>query len=555
MLANRLLNILPVSSVWAVSIVQYALLIIGFIGFSTLLKNRITQFFLLLLIFFPPEMFTDLLRFPIGLSYMLIGGGILSYRFYQKHTQTWYKYGALFCLLLFFVSAIWVADTAALPITLLIGVYFYTCYKNNHTLRKEIPLLIATLIGFVIGAGFIYYAKTQAPIKTGSYVALNDLSAVIQAFQKVFSNMLEVFTFQQPLWSAGIYAWFVFVFLAYVLYHTYKAGSLFRFHVLKVFFVADFILYFILLMLSSWALKNELGRWYFTGIYFTLGMFLLLLVEEFTIPSIRKSIYISFFALLIVGALTPLHAMLSIRPKNLRPMRQLASEITLLGPCGIIGDFWNAYILAVDNPSLVVATPHDKSDVRNSSLPDRVMEQPVIYVVKDMWLTTFPDTLMQFGYTLARNGDAFRAGNCELAPYQKVKTNRHFSLSDLIAEPLFLHIDSTTGKQVLRAIELNAEQYFFRTHNFMLGKGDFSLQLLSSVSDSTSQELLATLYVRSNWGSTLILEKKIYAYELAKSKLQTFSFTMLQRAEQVDVAVYYHSGADWQIEDIRLLEK
>ena len=38
-----------------------------------------------------------------------------------------------------------------------------------------------------------------------------------------------------------------------------------------------------------------------------------------------------------------------------------------------------------------------------------------------MWLDNFPDTLIQFGHVLVKDGIEFNLGNCCLTKYKKIK--------------------------------------------------------------------------------------------------------------------------------------
>lgn len=50
---------------------------------------------------------------------------------------------------------------------------------------------------------------------------------------------------------------------------------------------------------------------------------------------------------------------------------------------------------------------------------ERVFEQENIYIIKDMWLQSFPDTIIEFGRILLKNGNEFRIGDCDVCKYKK----------------------------------------------------------------------------------------------------------------------------------------
>lgn len=75
----------------------------------------------------------------------------------------------------------------------------------------------------------------------------------------------------------------------------------------------------------------------------------------------------------------------------------MVDEFRSLGKIGIISNYGNSYITFCANPGSIIATPHDKTwVVRNKSFVDEVFKNKHIYVFRDMWMDSFPDTLVQF---------------------------------------------------------------------------------------------------------------------------------------------------------------
>jgi hypothetical protein len=48
-----------------------------------------------------------------------------------------------------------------------------------------------------------------------------------------------------------------------------------------------------------------------------------------------------------------------------------------------------------------------------------VMKRDTLYVIRDGWMETFPDSLNQFGTPLYKNGNEFRLGDCYVCRYKK----------------------------------------------------------------------------------------------------------------------------------------
>ena len=92
-----------------------------------------------------------------------------------------------------------------------------------------------------------------------------------------------------------------------------------------------------------------------------------------------------------------------------------------MGNIGIIAEYWNAYMTASPDPLHIKVTAHDKDYVRNPDLVNEVFGQPKIYLIKDGWLESFPDTLVQFGRTLKKQGRSFHLADAWLNRYTVVR--------------------------------------------------------------------------------------------------------------------------------------
>jgi hypothetical protein len=174
--------------------------------------------------------------------------------------------------------------------------------------------------------------------------------------------------------------------------------------------------------MSSWVLLNNMGRWYFVASYISLSMIILLTFDfilNYNYPTKYFKIFLLF--MIILGAISPVYTMLYTRPKTLKPMIKVVEEFETLGQIGIIGDYWNSYILSCTNPDLIKATPHDKSGVRSSKLVEEVFKQPELYIIRDMWFKAFPDTLVQFGFHLKKEGNEFSLGGCQICKYKRIE--------------------------------------------------------------------------------------------------------------------------------------
>lgn len=119
------------------------------------------------------------------------------------------------------------------------------------------------------------------------------------------------------------------------------------------------------------------------------------------------------------GGLSPVYSMRHVYPKTLRPRIDIALELKQLSdkPIGIVAEYWNSYVNAAADPDFIVATPHQNSDVRNESRSDKVFECDNVFIIRDMWLDSFPDRMEQFGRVLIKSGDEFRIAGSNMCRY------------------------------------------------------------------------------------------------------------------------------------------
>ncbi len=149
-------------------------------------------------------------------------------------------------------------------------------------------------------------------------------------------------------------------------------------------------------------------------------MAILLYLDSITFR-FKKYFNIFLITTLLISGLGTIYNLRNIWPGTLKPRVEDLKELRQLGQAGIIGDYWNSYVCAIVSPDSIIATPLQESQVRNSDLPEKVLNQPNIYLVQDWWLETFPDTITQFHAILIKQGKPFSMGGLTLQKYYKTE--------------------------------------------------------------------------------------------------------------------------------------
>lgn len=304
-----------------------------------------------------------------------------------------------------------------------------------------------------------------------------------------------------------------------------------------------------------------MGVWYFVPIYILLVLVVLLIYDLILWTSfINKMFIVVLICTSIIGAATPVVYMKFYRPKTLKPYADVKRELNVLGKSGFIGEFWNSYVSSCSNPELILATPHDKGNVRNFELVNKVFENENIYLIKDMWLDSFPDTITQFGHLLIKDGQPFIMGDCELNKYRKAKSFYKFDIEDLVLNKSLVVYDNEINKQVLSipySCDTCKQQFVIKTMPFNLNSGNYSLSYNLKVENFVDETASVYFEVISDWGNTKIFELFTYPKDYPSGEYNNFKveFNLETAKSNVEIKVYYHGNCDFYFNGITLTEK
>lgn len=546
------------SAVTSVSFSNYLILLIGYFGFSSLFKNKTTKLLFAFLWFFPPIIFIGLMRFPIGVQYSLIGISI----YFINRVDFINKKGVVNHLLLIFSIlplsiSIWVSDLAIVTITILVIVLssYYFLIEKRKRINKYILLYGA---GGIFGTYlFITYAKSFATAVTKNYATFNDWTTFKEGLSILKSEFVEVFSFRSADVLFSIYAWCVLALCVFLAgsYANKKSLKILKSEKWISFFIIDFFAIFSVILLSKWVYLNGMGRWYFVTSYISLSILILLLFDNLQISEIKRKVVTSFlFLTIIVGSLSTIYSLKFISPKRLRSEISVRSEFLSLGEIGLIGEFWNSYISACPDPSKIKATAHDKSDVKNQKLVDGVFAQPNLYVIRDMWMEEFPDTMIQFGYMLKKKGDPFMLGGCYVNKYDKIKRNQILNFDE------FEHRASdskTEGEFLISKDSIDLKNSYAVWGPFIpLGIGDYLVKIKLSAKNTEQDKPIASFQVTSNYGKRVFIEKELRTIDVkSENSLFELNFSSKERLTNLEIRILNYGTADLIIKEIKLIEK
>lgn len=418
-------GVLGISLIWSVSLSNYLVVVMGGLCFMQLFETRSSKVMFAMLWLLPPWRFVDMLRFPYGVQYGLLGIAVLLVvRIPLDRERHFRVQDHVRMLLLMFVSiiAVWVSDLAVLTIGAAGMAWFLWRRKQHLPLMPRNEILLWCAGGLAFGAAFIAYAKLTAPAVTQHYQQVNtpgELVAAMATFGGAFFDLV-LFRTREPYMSAyAVLAVASFITVVWMWRRRPRRDARTG---LALFLALDAAFLVFAVLSSKWAVLNLLNRRYFIGAYIGLSI-LVLLLNELTMRDRKYAPWVSglLWLTVLAGALSGPMQMKYIWPRTLESRVDVASEFLSLGRIGLIGEYGNAYVACTPDPERIASTPHDRGDVKNADLVPPVFDGRDIYVIRDMWMDSFPDTLSQFGHVLVREGRPFTIANCTVSQYVEVR--------------------------------------------------------------------------------------------------------------------------------------
>ena len=426
LLAHFLYSVTAWQPVIIVSLVHYSILTAGFLALCRFVKSAPGRLFTAMFWFFPPWHFLEFLLILYGVqaSCVYIGMNFFD-RSWHSEVQ-WKRLAWLSASCMIFIVAVWVSDMIVVSLLALMATFVayllavHKDRKQNISLKVLIfPSLLAA-IWALSGYFMLRYAKViSVPVQVYNAGYLANPSAIAANMNTVMHSFLRVFVFSSESWIESIYAWSLlagFLMLVFSVKNSWKTVPGITKNPWFYFFLLEAIFTLAAVMSSSWVASNGAGRRYFTTIFISSWICFIIWLENLPKTVIKNRLQIVFFIVIIAGSLSGSSRFYfpEIRPSRIHVL----SALKYMGNIGIIAEYWNSYMSASPDPFHIKATPHDKDYVRNPELVTEVFNQPSIYLIKDGWLESFPDSIVQFGRILKRTGRPVHIADAWLNRYK-----------------------------------------------------------------------------------------------------------------------------------------
>lgn len=557
LLGNFLVEAYKFPPVMAVSVIHYFLLIAGFFALTTFFKDRKLKLILALIWFFPCWHFLGHLTLSFGIQISLIAIALYVLKIMEGTVNRYLQLLWLSIACLIFITAIWVSDMTLIPfsiiVLLVICKYWQTIRtKKLFVLIKEKDKLFSTLVvafWLILGTAFILYAKHRAFKELGDHSNhLNHPGEILASVKIILYSFWRVLIFGSENVMESIYAWSILIGFPFIIALSNTRNQFANFCSLNkrlLFFTLNGIVLFVFLVFSHQVQMNGTSREYFSIVYISLWIALLLYVEA-TGSHHRQLRLIILLIVVIFGALSSFNKFYF--PKQLPSQLTLGEAYEKLGDCGLIAGYQNSYLTACVDPKHIVATPHDKDRVRNYYYAESVFKMPRLYLVKNGWLTSFPDTITQFGHILIRKGKEFQVCNDSLCEYERMYFKRTFSGEEMQHQGKLIKDPSAMfGKSVVISKDFDRKKHFIYGPFLSLKQGTILVQYnLKSIPDLDTRNI-AVLEISAEYGKKILASMTIRSCDFQRENFfQLFNLktTLDKDYNGIEFRIMYLGGAD-----------
>ncbi len=430
-IAHFICSIIKVHPVYVVSVVHYLFLFIPFLIISQLITNKWLRISLLGIIFLPFNSYNALLLIGHPYSQQLFCGTLFILFFLKAEMhlvrtsgQLLVKYdllkitGYLGLSIVFYILGIWVSEfnfiLALFPL-----VYILKRAKQYYTilgLKHLFTLLSSCILMFYFA--FKWYAYTKAvSVNDELYnkAFFFDKAGISKQYDFMMKQVSSVFYFEgkETFFQNTIYIFLIFIllFLIFQRKQLNKAGALHPLALVVISISSCIVLFF-----SFWNLRSEFCPRYFTPVYLTLSIAIIIYLDRVNNYFIKP-----LFCVVVLFQCSWYSYYYLIRQHDTSPYKHYADFSQL--PKGVLfGDYWEAHLInavAIDN---LQSINFQDEVVRVYGWRDTVLNAKKFYFMNNDVAKShgLKDTIRQFDRTFVYTGTKYRLHAEEVLLYKKI---------------------------------------------------------------------------------------------------------------------------------------
>lgn len=532
-----------ISAITSVGLINYLVLLSLFVVYAGFLKKDISKIALAFIIFFPYIWFGPLIWIaqPYSAQLLFLGLVIKTLRLITSGDLDTPKPPSMRVSLLLALSiflsflSVWMSDYS---LVFLLYIYFDFSKKFLPKFFRFPLLGILQVASFTTISLFscivvLYLFKKSAGNEQSIATIFMSSPHFKESLKIYFSRFIDI------LFSTGeSFGSFVFIFSIICMVYLRKAFVNFN----NLFFVLLFLAIFPTITLD-WIWVNELLGRYFTPVFFFLAFCLIQASETSINLKVSPGKLVCF--LCVIQAIPIL-----LYERGQSRYAQL-SEFRKLGSCGIIGDYWNSYIIATANPDSIVASPHSGSLVRNRKLIDQIITKPAIYFVANDWLKNFPDSVCMFDHWFRRaKTPEFVIQNYTLSEYLVVPDFREFHLTHKNMTTPMGHLIRRDSKEYWLSEEDREGWVWFGPY-MTLTKGDYDICFNVNVKPLTGNKIdkPVRLDICKDGGLSVLTEQAIQPSDYNKKQF-VLSLSLKESISSLEFRIYKFNNSVVEVKNI-----
>ncbi|MGZ3862619.1 MAG: hypothetical protein ACXVPN_02100 [Bacteroidia bacterium] len=564
MLASFIVSVFPIESIYAVTIVLYGMLYGIWYFLSSFLREVYGKILLLVIVFIPFPVFFEqvYVGHPYCSQFFLMTLSIFLFEKTKSLHKPWLSFASLTGFGLTLFLSIWVSEASVLFIfsffVMLIishlrvsssakGLVITTEINFKNAVRFLAPVITSLIIVIL----FIKWAKSYTHHNAGYDKFFVEWDVFSKAFITFVDLFLDTVHFRDSSVFISVHnilvTIMVLIMAGVTFYNIQKQKFRFNF-ITGVFFLNAFLSFFFLLA-SNWVHLMDYSYRYFTYSYFSLAVSLVFYGVGINYGPVKK-VYLGLYTLALCAmsygsyalCANPTGAGKELSAKQLQ-------KLDSLGECGIIGDFWYSYVLGVNHSKMILTSPHEKSHVRSYKPLYSLFQKPHIYLVKNLWFDSFPDTISEFGYLLTKAKPPFNIGDLTFCEYNKQTVDRVFYPKDMqsyIGSPGKVFFNNIETEAIIANPDATYNGIFVAGPQVHLHKGKYKVIMYMMVVGDLNDKDEVTFEITEEWGSKSVQKQVFHKgdFVINTEKKVIFLLNVNRPMPEVEFRVWYNGKAN-----------
>lgn len=394
--------LLGISPLLATSMSQIILLVSAAYFFGTLVSNPFHRILILLSLLFPPIVFFEqvMVGHPYIGHFFFLGASLFIIT--SKKLGSSLKY---FLLPLAIAGGFWSSELflGNLPALLI----FLNFGKLKISKRQGLYLLAS----LIIALSFLIIAKLYAhPV--GAYHKLFASPLEIwDGFMTTFKLLYAHLTFTSEPLIGSVIPW---LFIGSILLILLKRKRLI-FSLTSLYFLLSIFIGLGLISLSKWSALMDYPVRYYVVIIYQYILFSLLLLDK---NSKQKALKFLIYFSLISSSLFSIYYNSAAGVDKYKMTPSTAKFFAKFSNVGVLGTYWNSYIIEAYNNSEMISSPHEREVYRNQRALNSIYLKDSILLIANNYLQPLPDSLQEFGALLIRSSKVKIHDTYEYAFYE-----------------------------------------------------------------------------------------------------------------------------------------